>query len=66
MGRLKKITVQVPEDLLRRARKDGEGITATVREALEIRARKQAYEQLRALRGKVKWSVSLEDLRKDD
>ncbi len=63
MRGLKKITVQVSEELLRRARKDGEGITEAVRDALEIRARQQAYEQLRALRGKVKWSISLKEMR---
>lgn len=65
MGRLKKITVQVPENLLKRARADGEGITETVRNALELRARDRAYEKLRALRGKVKFSVTLDELRED-
>ncbi len=65
MGRLKKITVQIPEDLLERAQEDGETITDTVRNALQERARHRAYEALRALRGKVKWSVSLEELRED-
>lgn len=65
MGRLKKITVQVPEELLKRAAADGEGITETVRNALEIRARDRAYDKLRALRGKVKFSISLDRLRED-
>jgi hypothetical protein len=65
MGRLKKITVEIPADLLKRARAEGEGITETVRQALELRARDRAYERLRALRGKVKWSVSLQELRED-
>ena len=65
MGRLKKITVQIPEELLRRARLEGEGITDTVRNALELRARDQAYDKLRALRGKIKFSVSLDELRED-
>jgi Fe2+ or Zn2+ uptake regulation protein len=65
MGRLKKITVQVPEDLLKRVQNDGEGITETVRNALEALARDRAYEKLRALRGKVKFSVSLDELRED-
>jgi hypothetical protein len=65
MGRHKKITVEVPEDLLMAAQKEGEGISDTVREALALRARDQAYERLRSLRGKVKWAVSLEKLRED-
>jgi Fe2+ or Zn2+ uptake regulation protein len=65
MGRLKKITVQVPEDLLKRVQNDGEGITETVRSALELLARDRAYEKLRSLRGKVKFSVSLAELRED-
>ena len=36
MGRLKKITVEVPTDVLKRAQKvSGEGVTGTVRRALE-------------------------------
>jgi hypothetical protein len=65
MGRLKKITVQVPEELLESAQNEGESITDTVRNALEERARHRAYQALRALRGKVKWSVSLKELRED-
>jgi hypothetical protein len=63
MGRLKKITVQVPEELLTRAREQGEGITETIRGALELKARRQAYQQLRELRGKIKWSISLREMR---
>ena len=65
MGRLKKITVQVPADLLENAQSDGESITDTIRNALEERVRHRAYQALRALRGKVKWSVSLKELRED-
>jgi hypothetical protein len=65
MGRLKKITVQVPEELLESAQHEGESITDTVRNALEERVRRRAYQALRALRGKVKWSVSLKELRED-
>ena len=53
MGKLKKITVEVPEELLQSAQGEGEGITDTVRQALELKARKQAYQRLRELRGKV-------------
>ena len=65
MGRLKKSTVQTNEDLLRSAAEAGEGITETIRNALELRARRRAYDRLLSLRGKVKFSVSLEELRED-
>ncbi len=67
MGKRKtrKVTVEVPEELLQRARQKGEGITQAIREALELRSRHTAYERLRALRGKIKWSVSLDELRED-
>ena len=62
----KKITVHVPEDLLRRALEaTGEGITPTVRRALELVAAGRVYEDLRRLRGRVKFSVSVEQLRED-
>jgi hypothetical protein len=61
-----KITVEVPQDLLRRARRStGEGITATVRRGLELVAARESYEALRKLRGKVKLSLDLEALRQD-
>lgn len=62
----RKITVEVPDDLLRKAqRSTGVGITATVRQGLELVAASEAYAKLRKLRGKVRLSVSLEELRKD-
>src|SRR3990172_12301539 len=49
-----KVTIEVPTDLLNRARRStGEGITATVRRGLELVASRSAYEELRRLRGKV-------------
>lgn len=66
MGAARKITVEVPEDLLRKAqRSTGSGITATIRAGLELVAAKRAYASLRKLRGKVKFSVSIDDLRED-
>lgn len=65
MGRLKKITVEVPEELLESARQDGQGISDTVREALELKARHQAYQRLRELRGKVKWSIDYKTMKYD-
>ncbi len=43
----------------------GEGITPTVRRALELVAAGRAYEELRRLRGRVKFSVSVDQLRED-
>ena len=66
MTTARKITVEVPEDLLRKAqRSTGAGITATVRQGLELVAASEAYAKLRKLRGKVQVSISLEELRKD-
>jgi len=64
-ARLRKITVEVPEALLKRARRDGEGVSEVVRHALELRASQQAWQRLSKWSGKVKWSISLEELRQD-
>ncbi len=64
--RRKKLTLEVPEDLLNRATKaTGEGITPTVRRGLELVAASGAYAKLRALKGKLKFSVKLAELRAD-
>ena len=61
-----KVTVELPADLLSRARKTtGEGITATIRRGLELVASTRAQEQLRALRGRVKLSVDVAAFRQD-
>jgi hypothetical protein len=63
---LRKITVTVSEDDLRSAQiYTGKGITASVRIALKTLASKQAQKNLLALRGKVQFSSSLDDLRYD-
>ena len=60
------ITVHVPVDLLARAQAaTGQGITATVREGLRMLATRNAYDRLRQLRGKVAFSINLDDLRED-
>ena len=62
----RKVTVHVPEDLLRRALdSSGKGLTATVRQGLELVAAGRAYQQLRQLRGKVRFSIDLKALRED-
>ena len=62
-----KITAHLPKDLIRRARRaTGKGITETLREGLELLSAREAGRRLRALRGKVKFSVDLMALRRDD
>ena len=52
---IQKVTVHIDRDLLRRAReRTGEGVSVTIRQGLEIVAASEAYDRLRALRGKVK------------
>lgn len=64
--KLKKLTVEVPDALLKRATAaTGKGITPTVRKGLELVAASKAYAQLRNLRGKVKFSIKLSELRND-
>ena len=66
MAQVKKVTVDVPEDLLRRAQKaTGAGITATIRSGLRLVAARDAYEELRHLRGRVRFSVDWRELRED-
>jgi hypothetical protein len=66
MRSTQKLTVEVPADLLRRARKStGAGITATVRQGLELLAARRAYDQLRQLRSRVKLSLDSRMLRED-
>jgi hypothetical protein len=61
-----RVTVELPADLLKRARAStGEGITGTIRRGLELVAAARAQERLRALRGKVRFSIDLDQLRED-
>ncbi|HLF86433.1 MAG TPA: hypothetical protein VI584_05070 [Nitrospiria bacterium] len=64
--KLKKLTVEVPNDLLERAiAASGQGITPTIRRGLELVAASGAYARLRGLKGKVKFSIKLSELRED-
>jgi hypothetical protein len=66
MGPARKITIEIPEELLEKAQQaTGSGITQTVRTGLQLVAASQTYDRLRELRGKVKFSVTLEELRAD-
>jgi hypothetical protein len=61
-----KITAHLPCDLLHEAQTvTGKGITETLKIALIQLARANAYEDLRKMRGKIKFSVDLQELRKD-
>ena len=61
-----KVTVELPLALLERARAStGEGITGTIRKGLEMVAASRAQEQLRKLRGRVRFSIDLQALRED-
>jgi hypothetical protein len=66
MSAERKITIMLPERLLKRAMKaTGEGITPTLRKGLELVAAKDVYEELLRLKGKFNLKIDLDDLRKD-
>jgi hypothetical protein len=66
MGEQRKITVLVRRELLDKAQKAARaGISETVRKGLELLAASYAYDQFRKMRGKVKFSVDLGELRED-
>jgi len=62
----RKITVQVPQDLLEKAQRASRtGITQTVRTGLQLVAASETYARLRQLRGKVRFTRSLAELKVD-
>ncbi|MCX6622270.1 MAG: hypothetical protein NTY38_14620 [Acidobacteria bacterium] len=66
METARKITVEVPPDLLERAqRASGSGITQTVRAGLQLVAASHAYARLHQLRGKVHFSRTLAEMKAD-
>ena len=66
METARKITVEVPPELLKKAqRASGSCITQTVRTGLELVAASQAYARLRQLRGKVHFTRTLAELKAD-
>jgi hypothetical protein len=66
MKTARKITIEVPVDLLEKAQEaSGTGITQTVRTGLRLVAASNAYAKVRELRGKVKFSLSWEQLKDD-
>lgn len=66
MARARKITVEIPDELLERAqRASGLGITQTVRTGLRLVAASEAYSRLGSLRRKARFSVSAAELKAD-
>jgi hypothetical protein len=66
MGTARKITVEVPVELLERAqRASGAGVTQTVRAGLQLIADSHAYARLRKYRGKVRFSRTTAELKMD-
>jgi hypothetical protein len=66
MSEMRKITAFVPAKLLASAQAyTGEGVTETLRQGLEKLAHQGFYDRLRALKGKVKFDVSLDELLED-
>lgn len=66
MERARKITVEVPPKLLQKAqRASGAGITQTIRTGLQLVAASGTYSRLRQLRGKVRFSKTVAELKAD-
>jgi len=66
MAKARKITVEVPEELLEKAQQaSGTGVTQTVRAGLRLMAASQTYARLRRLRGKVRFSRTANELKDD-
>jgi hypothetical protein len=66
METARKITVEVPPGLLEKAQlASGAGITQTVRTGLELVAASRAYARLRQLRGRVRFTRTLAELKAD-
>lgn len=62
----RKITVHVDRELLAKAQKaTSAGVSETVRKGLELLAASEAYDQLLKMRGKMKFSIKLNELRED-
>jgi len=62
----RKITVHVDRELLAKAQSaTSAGVSETVRKGLELLATSEAYDQLLKMRGKMKFSIKLNELRED-
>ena len=66
MKTARKITLEIPAELLDKAQKaSGTGITQTVRMGLQLMAASRTYARLRRFRGKVSFSQTIADLKAD-
>ena len=66
MKAARKITVEVPAELLKKAQDaSGSGITQTVRTGLQLIAASRTYDRLLALRGRVRFSRAASELKVD-
>ncbi|MDX2151209.1 MAG: hypothetical protein SFV54_10785 [Bryobacteraceae bacterium] len=66
MEAARKITIEVPADLLEKAQQaSGAGITQTVRTGLQLVAASGAYAKLRKMKGKVRFSRTVRELKYD-
>jgi hypothetical protein len=66
METARKITVEIPSNLLQRAQEaSGGGITQTVRTGLQLLAASKTYDRLREVRGKVRFSRTAAELKTD-
>ena len=66
MSAAKKVTVEIPEDLLDKAQQaTGSGITQTIRTGLQLVAASQAYKDLLQARGRFRFSRTLTELKDD-
>ena len=63
---MQKVTIMLPKALVREATQaTGKGLTPTIREGLRQIMAAHACEQLRRMRGKVKFSLTAAQLRED-
>lgn len=66
MSTIRKVTVHVPAELMAKAqRATGKGVTETIKLGLERLTAARAAEELRSMRGKVRLSIDLSELRRD-
>ena len=66
MRNAKKITVEISEELLKNAQtQTGQGISETVRRGLKLLSSAQSFQQLLNMKGKVKFSKTIDELKHD-
>jgi len=66
MATARKITVELPSELLEKAQKaTGSGITQTIRTGLQLVAASETYAALRQMRGKYRFSRTVAHLKAD-